>query len=135
MKYAIRFLAVAALFLTIEQTSFFVTRQAAKNAWSKKEQREDLFRLPSKSKSKVRVTAQMDIFLEKCSADTGQLISVKPYWDVRLVGMDEEELRFFLSDASHMKEEGDMACGYVGCELIEMDWSTLRIRKFYNCCE
>lgn len=132
MKYAIRFLAVVASFLVIEQTSFFVTRQAAQNAWAKKETRENLVRLPSKSESTVRVTAQMEIFLEEYRIDTGQLISVEPYWDVRFAGMDEEAIRLFLSDTSHMKEDGDDARGYVGCELIEMDWSTLRIRKFYN---
>ena len=132
MKYAIRFLAVAASFLVIEQTSFLVTRQAAQNAWAKKETRETLIRLPSKSESVVRVTAQMEIFLEEYSVNTRQLISIEPYWDVRLAGMDEEELRRFLSDASQMKEEGDDERGYVGCELIEMDWSTLRIRKFYS---
>ena len=132
MKYAIRFLAVAASFLVIEQTSFLVTKQAAQNAWAKKETRETLIRLPSKSESTVRVTAQMEIFLEEYSVNTRQLISVEPYWDVRLAGMDEGELRRFLSDASHMEEEGDDARGYVGCELIEMDWSTLRIRKFYS---
>ena len=31
VKYAIRFLSVAAFFLMIEQTSFFITRHAAKN--------------------------------------------------------------------------------------------------------
>ena len=30
VKYAIRFLSVAAFFLMIEQTSFFITRHAAK---------------------------------------------------------------------------------------------------------
>ena len=131
MKYAIRFLAVAAFSLVIEQTSFFVTRQAAQNAWAKKETRENLIRLPSKSESAVRVTAQMDLYLEKYSVDTGQIISIESYWDVRLAGMNEEELRLFLSDSSHMKEKDDKAHGYVGCELIEMDWSTLRIRKNY----
>jgi hypothetical protein len=130
VKYAIRFLAVAALFLTIEQTSFLVTKQVAQNAWAKKETKETLIRLPSKSESAVRVTAQMDIFLEEYNVDTGQLISVAPYWDVRFAGMDEEELRLFLSDPSHMEEDGDKARGYVGCELIEMNWNTLRIRKY-----
>lgn len=131
MKYAIRFLVVVASFLVLEQTSFLVTRQVAKKAWAEKETRENLLCLPSKSESAVRVTAQMDIYLEEYSIDTGQIISIESYWDVRLAGMDEEKLRFFLADASHMEEKGDEARGYVGCELIEMDWSTLRIRKNY----
>ena len=64
MKYAIRFLSVAAFFLMIEQTSFFITRHAAKNMLAEKEQKEILIRLPPKSESEVRVNAQMDIFLE-----------------------------------------------------------------------
>ena len=39
MKYAIRFLSVAAFFLMIEQTSFFITRHAAKNMLADKEQK------------------------------------------------------------------------------------------------
>ena len=64
VKYAIRFLSVAAFFLMIEQTSFFITRHAAKNMLEEKEQKEILIRLPPKSESEVRVNAQMDIFLE-----------------------------------------------------------------------
>ena len=51
MKYAIRFLSVAAFFLMIEQTSFFITRHAAKNMLADKEQKEILMRLPPKSES------------------------------------------------------------------------------------
>ena len=40
VKYAIRFLSVAAFFLMIEQTSFFITRHAAKNMLADKEQKE-----------------------------------------------------------------------------------------------
>ena len=98
MKYAIRFLSVAAFFLMIEQTSFFITRHAAKNMLADKEQKEILMRLPPKSESEVRVNAQMDIFLEEYSVDTGQLLFVEPYWDIRLAGMNEEELRLFLSE-------------------------------------
>lgn len=36
VKYAIRFLSVAAFFLMIEQTSFFITRHAAKICWQRK---------------------------------------------------------------------------------------------------
>lgn len=132
MKYVIRFLAVMAAFLAIEQTSFLVTRQMARNVRAEKEQRESLLRLPPKSESTVRVNAQMNIFLEEYSIDTGQLILTEPYWDVSFAGMDEEELRLFLTDASRLEEEGDEKRGYVGCELIEMDWSTLRIRKMYK---
>ena len=106
VKYAIRFLSVAAFFLMIEQTSFFITRHAAKNMF-----------------------AQMDIFLEEYSVDTGQLLFVEPYWDIRLAGMNEEELRLFLSDPSQMEEKDDIR-GCIRCELIEMDWCTLRIRKY-----
>lgn len=95
VKYAIRFLSVAAFFLMIEQTSFFITRHAAKNMLEEKEQKEILIRLPPKSESEVRVNAQMDIFLEEYSVDTGQLLFVEPYWDIRLAGMNEEELRLF----------------------------------------
>ena len=105
VKYAIRFLSVAAFFLMIEQTSFFITRH------------------------EVRVNAQMDIFLEEYSVDTGQLLFVEPYWDIRLAGMNEEELRLFLSDPSQMEEKDDIR-GCIRCELIEMDWCTLRIRKY-----
>ena len=42
VKYAIRFLSVAAFFLMIEQTSFFITRHAAKNMLADKEQKEIL---------------------------------------------------------------------------------------------
>lgn len=129
MKYAIRFLSVAAFFLMIEQTSFFITRHAAKNMLADKEQKEILMRLPPKSESEVRVNAQMDIFLEEYSVDTGQLLFVEPYWDIRLAGMNEEELRIFLSDPSHMEEKDDIQ-GCIRCELIEMDWCTLRIRKY-----
>lgn len=129
MKYAIRFLSVAAFFLMIEQTSFFITRHAAKNMLAEKEQKEILIRLPPKSESEVRVNAQMDIFLEEYSVDTGQLLFVEPYWDIRLAGMNEEELRIFLSDPSHMEEKDDIQ-GCIRCELIEMDWCTLRIRKY-----
>ena len=41
------------------------------------------------------MNAQMDIFLEEYSVDTGQLLFVEPYWDIRLAGMNEEELRLF----------------------------------------
>ena len=129
VKYAIRFLSVAAFFLMIEQTSFFITRHAAKNMLAEKEQKEILIRLPPKSESEVRVNAQMDIFLEEYSVDTGQLLFVEPYWDIRLAGMNEEELRIFLSDPSHMEEKDDIQ-GCIRCELIEMDWCTLRIRKY-----
>ena len=129
MKYAIRFLCVVAFFLMIEQTSFFITRHAAKNMLAEKEQKEILIRLPPKSESEVRVNAQMDIFLEEYSVDTGQLLFVEPYWDIRLAGMNEEELRIFLSDPSHMEEKDDIQ-GCIRCELIEMDWCTLRIRKY-----
>ena len=95
VKYAIRFLSVAAFFLMIEQTSFFITRHAAKNMLAEKEQKEILIRLPPKSESEVRVNAQMDIFLEEYSVDTGQLLFVEPYWDIRLAGMNEEELRLY----------------------------------------
>ena len=54
---------------------------------------------------------------------------VEPYWDIRLAGMNEEELRIFLSDPSHMEEKDDIQ-GCIRCELIEMDWCTLRIRKY-----
>ena len=54
VKYAIRFLSVAAFFLMIEQTSFFITRHAAKNMLADKEQKEILMRLPPKSESEVR---------------------------------------------------------------------------------
>ena len=107
VKYAIRFLSVAAFFLMIEQTSFFITRHAAKNMLAEKEQKEILIRLPPKSESEVRVNAQMDIFLEEYSVDTGQLLFVEPYWDIRLAGMNEEELRLFLSDPSQMEEKDD----------------------------
>ena len=107
VKYAIRFLSVAAFFLMIEQTSFFITRHAAKNMLADKEQKEILMRLPPKSESEVRVNAQMDIFLEEYSVDTGQLLFVEPYWDIRLAGMNEEELRLFLSDPSQMEEKDD----------------------------
>ena len=129
VKYAIRFLSVAAFFLMIEQTSFFITRHAAKNMLADKEQKEILMRLPPKSESEVRVNAQMDIFLEEYSVDTGQLLFVEPYWDIRLAGMNEEELRLFLSDPSQMEEKDDIR-GCIRCELIEMDWCTLRIRKY-----
>ena len=58
VKYAIRFLSVAAFFLMIEQTSFFITRHAAKNMLADKEQKEILIRLPPKSESEVRVNAK-----------------------------------------------------------------------------
>ena len=129
MKYAIRFLSVAAFFLMIEQTSFFITRHAAKNMLAEKEQKEILMRLPPKSESEVRVNAQMDIFLEEYSVDTGQLLFVEPYWDIRLAGMNKEELCLFLSDPSHMEEKDDIReC--IRCEIIEMNWCTLRIRKY-----
>ena len=134
MKYAIRFLSVAAFFLMIEQTSFFITRHAAKNMLADKEQKEILIRLPPKSESEVRVNAQMDIFLEEYSVDTGQLLFVEPYWDIRLAGMNEEELRLFLSDPSQMEEKDDIR-GCIRCELIEMDWCTLRIRKYVTSIE
>ena len=61
----------------------------------KEQKRKFLIRLPPKSESEVRVNAQMDIFLEEYSVDTGQLLFVEPYWDIRLAGMNEEELRIF----------------------------------------
>ena len=129
MKYAIRFLSVAAFFLMIEQTSFFITRHAAKNMLAEKEQKEILIRLPPKSESEVRVNAQMDIFLEEYSVDTGQLLFVEPYWDIRLAGMNEEELRLFLSDPSQMEEKDDIR-GCIRGERMGMDWCTRRISKY-----
>ena len=106
-----------------KQTTVFFKQEGIK------EQKEILMRLPPKSESEVRVNAQMDIFLEEYSVDTGQLLFVEPYWDIRLAGMNEEELRLFLSDPSHMEEKDDIR-GCIRCELIEMDWCTLRIRKY-----
>lgn len=34
-------------------------------------------------------------------SDTGQLLFVEPYWDIRLAGMNEEELRLFLQTVSN----------------------------------
>ena len=81
MKYAIRFLSVAAFFLMIEQTSFFITRHAAKNMLADKEQKEILMRLPPKSESEVRVNAQMDIFLEEYS-------QIRIKWEKKMIYED-----------------------------------------------
>ena len=129
VKYAIRFLSVAAFFLMIEQTSFFITRHAAKNMLADKEQKEILMRLPPKSESEVRVNAQMDIFLEEYSVDTGQLLFVEPYWDIRLAGMNEEELRLFYQIRLKWKKKMIYE-DVLGVSLLRWTGVHFRIRKY-----
>lgn len=132
VKYAIRFLAVAASFLALEQGSYVLTKHAAYRAWEKKDKKETLMVLPSKSESAVRVTAQMNIILEEYDDEAKQLISARPYWDVRLAGMDEEELGEFLSDPSNLAQDNDFERGYYACEIKQIDRIQLCIRKRYR---
>lgn len=132
MKYAIRFLVVAASFLILEQGSYVLTKQAAYKAWEQKDKKETLMVLPPKSESAVRITAQMDIILEEYDDDANQLIFARPYWDVRLAGMDEEELSEFLSDPSNLAQDGDYERGYYACEIKKFDRIQLCIRKRYK---
>lgn len=132
MKYAIRFLCVGAVLLTIEQTSFFITKTIAQNEWAKKEKIESLIDLPPKSESAVRVTAQMSIVVEKYDEQTKKVFEETPYWDSRIIGMDEKELRSFLLDPTNLEEEKDRENGYYKSELVSMDWMGLCIRKYYK---
>lgn len=131
MKYAIRFLCVGAVLLTIEQTSFFITKTIAQNEWAKKEKIESLIVLPPKSESAVRVTAQMSIVVEKYDEQTKKIFSEMPYWDSRMLGMDEKTLQSFLLDPANLEEEKDRENGYYKSELVSMDWAKLCIRKYY----
>ena len=101
----------------IEQTNFFYNKACSKNMLAEKEQR-NLIRLPPKSESEVRVNAQMDIFLEEYSVDTGQLLFVEPYWDIRLAGMNEEGTSYFYQIQVYMEKKKMIYKAVLGVSLL-----------------
>ena len=129
LKYAIRFLAVAAAFLVLEESSFAISRQNCQRVWEKEDV---LVTLPAKSQSIPRVTAQLSITLEEYDVTEKKVLSSSPFWDVRLAGLDEEQLRQFLKEPGNLGNEEDFDRGYCGTELISFDRTQVCIRKLYR---
>lgn len=129
VKYAIRFLAVAAVLCALEECCFQICRQAFQRSWT---QPQCVYSLPPKSESIPRVTAQLEITVEEYDTASETLLSAEPYWDVRLAGMDEEELYAFLQEPRNMGSGDDFAKGYYGAVLTRFDREGLCIRKLYR---
>ena len=131
MKYVIRFLAIAAAFIAVEEFSYVSTKRDIQKQQSEKTEQEPVIALASKSESVPRVTGQMRIYIEETDR-CGTTLSLKPYWNVKIVGMSKKELERFLENPSNMEEEEDKIRGYYGCEIKYFDRMKLCIRKIYK---
>lgn len=131
MKYVIRFLAIAAAFIVVEEFSYESTKRDIQRQQNEKTEQEPVIALASKSESVLRVTGQMRIYIEETDS-CGTTLSLKPYWNVKFVGMSKKELEMFLENPSNMEEEGDKIRGYYGCEIKYFDRTKLCIRKIYK---